>query len=353
MSLTFKLTGPFFVAAAWCLFCPCSSTAVAGDGDAGEARRFADGVVARSQAVFSGRLEYELVAGYEKSNERLSFSGPSWALRYTNGNYHVSHAGKYVEFIAHPQPNGRILLDATVRPERPIDATFPSPPTFAGTFWYDDTRKFVRDHAGTVKLKGKKDIDGIETRVLEWWVGKHQLRAFGGMGDSLLGGGTLRVYAAPRLGYALPRMEYVGKDGLIETVYYCSDFREVAPGVHLPMKCGYTFSKGGGDHVSFRCEYTILKAEKINEPIPPEDFVMELPPGTYVQDIRGPQYMHFKVGQKQFTTKDLADVPAMEGTIFWRTWKGAVLIGLAVGLTLLAAYLLVVRRLRARLRTSS
>src|SRR5687767_3711553 len=66
------------------------------------------GALARSEAVFSGRMEYEMTTGFSNTNTtigryttKLSFSGESWAVRWVSGSASVSHRGKFVEYVIH------------------------------------------------------------------------------------------------------------------------------------------------------------------------------------------------------------------------------------------------------------
>jgi hypothetical protein len=316
--------------------------------------RLVRGIVARSDALVSGRLEYDLSYGppgatLSTQHAHLSVSGASWALRRpkTEG-YHVNHGGKHVYYHRTPQPDGSIRDNAEVTLDEPIDKRYPSPPVFAGTFWWKSTTEYVKANPDKAVYAGRKSVNGVDAHVLEWRVPRNKLAAFGTFGPATQNGGTLRVAVAPQFGYVLPRVECVGPDGALDIEYNCFEFIDTGGGLYLPARCVETSFRG--DRPTFQCEYKITKAERINDVIPPEDFVLELPKGTLVQDGREPgNGVSRTVGGSRQLPADLSDIIDAPSPPWWRNWKWAVAAGVGLGavLAVLTAYWFRRRRRRA------
>ncbi len=322
------------------------------------------GTIARGEAVFSGRIEYHLKCGFANRQRtvrdddyRLSFSGTSWALRFSNGAAHISHRGKFIAFEKAPQSDGRVDHSATIETERRIDKTRPIPPYYAGTVWFESTKKFIRSNAASARTVGKGDVDGVPVEIIEWLVGKEQAVSrtaspFYSLDAELVKGGILLLYVAPQLGYALPRIEHVRLDGSVQARFDSRGFKEVTPGIFFPRECSLQYFGPGGGGAYERV--TLKRVEKINEPIPEEDFLVEVPVGTTVGDARDVKKpVHFRIAESEpLPVRNLGNVvvvAAKEPS----SWAGntvlmALLMGLGFG-TLVSAvlYLLVRRRYRS------
>ena len=122
----------------------------------------------------------------------------------------------------------------------------PSPPLFAGTFWYSTTRDFVKANAAAAKRLGPATVDGVPVEVFEWTVSPAERdKAFHGFNALTRNGGKLRLNVAPSLGHVLPRIEYVGEGGVVAAVFSATEFRKV-DNVHIPRRCSLRyFSKEG------------------------------------------------------------------------------------------------------------
>jgi len=192
----------------------------------------------------------------------------------------ANHDGRLLRYTETRQEDGSVRQSLTVdAPESPFKNS-PYPPARAGTLWYASTRRFVRERSGSARRLEAASVNGVETQPLEWDVAPGDAySAFESINAMLAGGGKLRLYVAPRLGNALPRVEYVDRFGTVQSRFDSHVFKEVAPGVFLPTS--YRIDQG-----AYResCELTTI--DRVNRPVPPSAFVLPIPPGTSVEDVR-------------------------------------------------------------------
>ncbi len=343
------------------------------------------GILARAENPFSGQMTYRLKSGFRVPGHReapeeelaLVFSGPSWRLRSRvkasempvvrqEGDLQVestgpplpgfvevdkvSHHGKSVELQRTPQDDGSVRNVAYINHQKPIvPESPPYPPFFAGTFWYENTRKFVAAHKDKASRKSAVEVNGVRSEVIEWAVpAAEKYAAFHSVGELTRQGGTLRVYAAPDKGFALPRVEHIGANGQVEAAFDSWDFREYAEGIFIPQRCEEQLysSKGPG----FYLEYQFDNIKGINLAVPDSEFIIPLPPGTRVSDGRGEGgSISFDVKKDGPIPQDLEDVIGVATPHFWgRNWLTAFIVGLIVGLVVLGLALLGRRLFRRR-----
>jgi len=322
-----------------------------------DAKQLVNGVIGRSEGVFSGRIRYRIKSGFADSGKLIqegeyefTFAGDSWAKRSATGAAQVSHRSKCVEYVPHLQKDGSYQTTASIRSQQSVDERLPSPPYFAGSFWHKRTMQFVKDHWGEARLlEGGVVVDGLNTERLEWTIQPDMIsKAFYAVGapERLRQPGFLRAYVVPQYGYALVRIEQVfGEDRAIrDAVYECSDFQEAGHGVFIPKKCNYQLFGSRGQPAYF-VQYELTEIDKINEVIPEEAFLVTLPNGTSVTDSRVPKRsVSFRVGPMGAFPADLRDVltpgevSLHYGKRFW-----AIIIGTIVGLLLLLNYWLIRR----------
>ena len=266
-----------------------------------------DGLLARATAVTSGRIEYHVkivIAGRttNDNDERYSFSGESWTKRDPKSNRTVvNHEGRLLAYSETPQQNGSISRSLRIHfPESPFHHE-PYPPVHAGTLWYASTRGFVRDQASRARLLGAETVSGITTQILEWTVTESdRFLAFHAIDEMLREGGKLRLYVAPQLAYALPRIEHVDRFGTVQARFDFSGFKELAPGIFFPTLC----QLGSG---AFHRTYQLKKVERINALFPDKEFVLEIPADTSIGDER-PKVTD-KLGPDGTRTYSLKDYP--------------------------------------------
>jgi hypothetical protein len=142
-------------------------------------------------------------------------------------------------------------------------------------------------------------VGGIDTLAIEWDVPKAaQSRAFHSTPAPWSDEGRLRIYVASQLGFVLPQIEFVDADGRVATRFSAEDFKQVGAGLFFPRLCQYrTFPDR--NRPGHYLQYEILQVKDVNEEIPEEAFVVDVPAGTFVSDHRGSEVVHF----------ELADLP--------------------------------------------
>lgn len=314
------------------------------------------GVVARSEALFSGRIEYQALGDFSPNkglvklkDETFYFSGSSWSVFAAGSDtpYETCYRGKYIKLSTTAHPDGRLSHVARVRVEQPINKMGPELPVFAGSFWERDQRDYVRDHAREAKDKGQAEMNGVSTRILEWSVPeKDKYKAFHAVGDITDRGGTLRIYVAPQLGFVLPRIEILGLAGIVANRYDAFDFFEAVPGIFLPKRCQWLVYDREGDCITSITE--LKKVERINEPIPEDVFKMYLPLGTRVADdrssVKGTQVFDIQA-EGDLLGRELDDIAQVGSKLpFWRRRGIAITVGVAIGLLVVLAILFYSRR---------
>ncbi len=344
--------------------------------------------IARSDAIVSGQIMYSMVSGAgngtnfkrEPFEYELTFSGPSWKKRHVydaeksrvgyseslkkakidpkslpprsgqGEKVTVSHKGRQIEYQSSPQHGGDLRKVSSVKTgEVALLDNYPPPPHFASTFWFAAAQKFVTDNKANAKQTGTATIDGHNVVIYEWTISASKAgSAFRSVNELTQDGGILRVYIAPGLGHMIPKIEHVGVSGKVGAVFEGSDFIK-CNGMYFPQMASIQYIKSDGP--SYRTEFRIKHIERINEPIPESEFVLELPVGTQVRDSRdGKKSTFFEVTKDSPIPEGLSAVVLREGdrnTPWFRSWKGAVAIGVGLGVIGLLV-LFVSKRVQAR-----
>jgi hypothetical protein len=294
-----------------------------------------DGILARSEAIISGRITYRVTNtnGFDGTFV-FTFSGTSWRVDEPAMQIErINHRGDFVEVHRTPQPNGTVRNSASFTTERSLEDRRPFPPYFGGSLWYRSTVDYIRRHSKEVKAAGTAEANGFTCAILDWTVpAEDRFKAFDTIYPPLERGGVLRLYVLEKLGYVLPRADYVSPNGELAVRYECSDFRDVGTGIFFPMKIGMHAFPGKGKR-GYGLEYEIKSVEKINDPIPDEAFVVSLPEGTYVSDERRIPPLSFAVGSLPGEIGKIARFEATESTK--RRWNVAIRLGVISGLNLL------------------
>jgi hypothetical protein len=162
----------------------------------------------------------------------------------------------------------------------------------------------------------------------------------------------MRLYVAPQLGFVLPRIELLTPAGQVAQSYDATEFSEVAPGIHFPRRL-WTETYAAGGAACFRAEFA-TRCELINETIPGEDFVVDMPLGTRIQDAREPgNVVTFQLSETSSSESLLSNVGTSESlSRFLDRWQNAIILGAAIGIIASLSFLLVTRNQRDRGRSS-
>lgn len=341
------------------------------------------GSLARGEAIFSGRIAYSVASGTDATANadeyEFTFSGTSWKQKSsadasavprsfskgalpagidpkTIAPLHgvqemtvVSHRGRLIKYQSVPQDDLRVRKTARVEAgDRSMRDENPPRPQFAGTFWFASTQKYVSENRARGKFKGNDKVAGYDVEVYEWAVPAADAgSAFRSFNALTQGGGVLRAYIAPSLGFAVPRVEHVGTSGAIGAVLDASDFFQ-SGGFHFPRRARIQYVGPAGP--TFATSYKITRVEAVNEAIPDSEFAVLLPVGTEVADARdGKQSLIFEVTDPASVPDSLSDVMKTERPSggWFRSWKGGVVLGLVLGTAALVA-LAVIRRVRSK-----
>jgi hypothetical protein len=125
------------------------------ENEGGAIQKLIDGLLARSTAIKSGRIEYHLkieIAGRieRDSDYRFSFSGESWATRYQNRLMHGESRQRLISYWTTPQKDGSVTKTDGQLPESAYK-NHPYPPVRARNILGVD-HPLVRDRAGKARL---------------------------------------------------------------------------------------------------------------------------------------------------------------------------------------------------------
>lgn len=316
-------------------------------------------VVARSQAVTSGRVRYvyssenwskqRAVPPIEFAEVTTSFSESSWADR-TKGTelVRINHNGCFLEFVNTPQPSGGSRPGAVLHPARTLAARreLNVPPIFAGSLWHREQVAYLSRHAQDFRQVGTDVIDGVHVIVLEHDVpAQEHRRAFHMLLPALRDGGVIRLRVAPQLGFVVPKLDFVSPKEEIAQSYQATGFHEMATGIFLPTNLlAETYPVAGASRYrgKYRCTF-----ELVNQEVPEEDFVVQLPEGTNVQDARVPgNVIKFKLISERESSQIVAASDGGTSSHFFSRWGNAMMVGAGIGLIASVSYLISSRNQR-------
>lgn len=252
-----------------------------------------DGVIGRWRAVNSASLEYSRTRGFEHLNKSIvdrreegAFFESHWKVRTRDPemvliNYHDC----LLECLYQWHGGDKILPSVWIRPsKRPEEASI-TLPRFAGTLWYESTASFIASKRPDAKWVGSQRVGGVDAEVVEWVITPANRRAFHVVTPQMNEGGILRLAIAPRLGCCLPMIEYLTMDRRLQITFESNDFKQVTDGIYWPSTCkrqSYLADGGKGHYET----YIFSRLKSINQPIADDEFVLSLPDGSYINDVR-------------------------------------------------------------------
>jgi hypothetical protein len=175
------------------------------------------------------------------------------------------------------------------------------PPTWAGAIWSPRARNWIAEHIDDFIFVGDEVVDGIPTKVVKAPLSNKYshdtAEIFEVHHEGTSKGAELRLYIAPSLGYALPRADGLTEGGgeVVQRVEQ-TDFRQYTDTIYLPSKTekkmvgkSYSPTNKGGIEV-IRELYTLSDIQMVNEAIPESDFIIPVPAGVEVVDLRDRQH---------------------------------------------------------------
>jgi hypothetical protein len=343
------------ILAASMLIAPCPGVMAQTDPAAPNSRAtyLVNGILARVDAIFSGRMSYNHVIFDHTEELDLSFSGNDWIMRWKEGGMIRSRGGASVDYFFATQPDETVYRAATLARPRTIAKEKLSTPIRAGTLRLECTRDFIAKNRDRARLGEKSSIDGMKADVLEWDVAASEVyQAFEAVDGIARRGGVLRLHTVEDRGFILPLIEHIGEKGKPQDKYMSRKFREVAPGVFFPMEYehqGYLVSGLG-----MREEFHIHKVELVNQEIPAKDFLCRLPIGTVVTDIRSDQMTVFGLVPDAPQLKELTGIIECEvPPAPWSIWQWHYAVALVLGLALIAPVFLTFRKWVSRGKASA
>ncbi len=294
----------FIVVSMLCFVAVVANAAPQADGiTSTEAADLARLAAKRYDAVVSGHLvsTYHNISTKRRDypEEDLYFDADSWAIRNMGEsglNALIDHNGYHLSY-----QGDRVRRFAQFFDSKPLASNTSGnrPPVFAGSFWLAKQAEWTDANAHKFKLVREATVNGVPTKVIETEPGAAPPFAFP---HRLLKGGILRLYVAPSLNGALPKIENIGNTGVLITVHEALHFSESDPGIFTPSKitsetvlpANDTFDEKTNVKSWFDVDFSI-----VNRPIPEEMFKVKLPAGTIVQDSRTGKGKRFKIEQEK------------------------------------------------------
>jgi len=342
-----------------------------------------DAILARSRAVFSGRLRYTVNSGFivqkiqEPAEEfELIFSGGSSLLKLRvkasevplgvneNGKLKItyppregflekdtlSHQGRHIVFNVNPQVNRPVFYSARITYEKEeANPPWPRQPLYLGSIWDECTRQFIERVKGKAVRRETAEINGLRCQVFEWVVSaKEKYNAFHSINQLVEEGGWLRLSVFPEYGYVLSRIEFLGKERALFASYESSDFQKTEAGIYIPKR--FRLQEYSTEGPAFFIEYTVHDPIQINQPIPESDFRIMLPVGTEITDSRPGDHSNiFTVKAGGALPPDVDDdLVIVKSSILGWNWPTALISGVALGVLCVIVFLVARRYLRPR-----
>lgn len=296
---------------------------------------------ARAESFVSGKIDYKYTISNDKVTNYVhnlfSFDGSSWKLANLEAEHNafINHKGKSIEITNVKQADGTYRSSARIAPPKSFDSQQPCPPFFAGTLWFKSTGSWIRENAKKAKFIRDENYQGIDVKIIEWELSRSEIpKALVTVTTLTISAGKLRLYVAPSLGFALPRIEYLTLDGKPGIIFETSSFSKYADDVYLPNK----FSRqdfGPKGKMSLHV-YEVVSYKLVNLTLPDEEFSESLLNGTSIVD--GRSGMAFTVGDKM--TPNIADIDDIVRNYRkkrmpnWATISLAIVVGCVIGVIL-------------------
>lgn len=230
---------------------------------------------------------------------RVAVDQELWALHWLVGqretvphNYDVCRSDGLFAFGSNPE---KALHAHTLLIEKPRRFQQPDQPwtlcTDFGGIWHAQLRSYLARKRIPAVITGSTNVSDVRCFVVEIPIpASDVLDAFLSVRNRQLlqGGAVLRMFIAPEFGYAVPRYEYLGKEGLIDRTFSCEAFVEYPGHFFFPQSArieyGRSTTQRGRPRTLLMAEVT--KVHSLNEPVDTKLFDVSVPADTVVTDAR-------------------------------------------------------------------
>ena len=260
-----------------------------------------DGVVARSAAIYQAQIDFDvteqqgartdLLQQVRSDRYQLTVSGTDWLLRYADSpNLIMKRDAATLRYYETESSAGEKHRSLHFDAAKTLDEAQGDNPLFTvlrhGTFWYPVQAGFVDRGRDTARIVDQQTLAGVDTYALQWEVtGPDFDEALIVIPPQIARErkAYLRIYVAPALGHALPRIEYRTIDNTVAKRYESAEFTEIDHGVFYPRVAQCITDH---PHQSFRTEFQVHDIQHVNQQIPSETFDIRIPARTRVRDSR-------------------------------------------------------------------
>lgn len=307
-------------AAFCCLFITLAAgtTAMAGEDAEESVDTLVDGLLRRKHQILSASFTYEygvllkvpeLNLPREWNPERhdrgyLTIVGAEWMCRRTESSEkeirRTTYSAVHSSGRKSPEADVSHAIELTA-PQKTLqeisEEQFWYQVAMAGVVPWDELLAYLDTNRDAAEYRGPTEIEGEETHLIELsipWSASDIVHEFNPAlapeeekenADFVLA----RFYVLPEFGYALRRLDYCSTDGEMGNRFESRNFQEVAPGIHFPMEYYVIRNyEGFGLNSGYMVDqFQINKVERVNEPAPADEFEVNLPVGTLVQNYAG------------------------------------------------------------------
>lgn len=249
-------------------------------------------IASRAESLYSARIAFTITSNvYEKTPKSLTLTvaGAEWALRYNHSNnIIINREDALLRYLETSSAKGHLWHSLHLTTPQSQTSMLGSNYAFAasrlGTFWYHSQLQYTQKTEA--EWIPSKQINGYRTIALRWPVSAQEIgEAFVVVPSSIKNNfkGYLRVHAAPELGHALVRIDYVDQRGQLLRRYDCRDFEKIDTDLFFPWVSRVTTFEGSQSQ-SF--EFHIEDVEFANQQIPASDFDIHVPAETRIRDSR-------------------------------------------------------------------
>ncbi|MSR59098.1 MAG: hypothetical protein EXS05_15880 [Planctomycetaceae bacterium] len=152
-------------------------------------------------------------------------------------------------------------------------------PYGTGTIYYESGRRFIEKHAAQARFSGEHKIGSLDVLAIEWDVAPADAAdAFPDDNQFLKLGGMLRVHVATQKNDVVRRIEGIDRFGTVQFIADCLLFDTEPVGELYPS----VYIQSGGQHTRFN----VFRLAKLDEPVAEDEFILDLPVGVRVKDLR-------------------------------------------------------------------